>query len=108
MTAFDEMKTMIFRNKLLGMWAAEKLKLSGAEADAYSSALAVGTLEAESSDVFKKIRVDFDAAGVVQSDEQILTVMNDLLLKANQASGTGGGDVGDAASVALARKLTSG
>ena len=41
-------------------------------------ALAVGTLDPERSDVLSKIRKDFDAAGVVQSDEQILRVMNEL------------------------------
>ena len=30
------------RNKLLGMWAAEKLGIRGREAEAYSDALAVG------------------------------------------------------------------
>ena len=87
--------------------AAEKLGLAGRDADAYADALAVGTLDPDRSDVFSKIRRDFDAAGVVQSDEQILRVMNELLLQAaNQAQGTPGG-VPDAAAVILARNLTS-
>ena len=107
MTSFDDLKRMVRRNKLLGMWAAEKLGLAGRDADAYADALAVGTLDADRSDVFSKIRRDFDAAGVVQSDEQILRVMNELLLQAaNQAQGTPGG-VPDAAAVILARNLTS-
>ena len=80
MTSLDELKMMIRRNKLLGMWAAEKLGITGAEADAYSEALAVGTIDAEQNDVFNKIRKDFDLAGVVQTDEQILSIMNELLL----------------------------
>src|SRR5262249_51889366 len=36
----------------------------------YGNDLAVGTLDAECSDVLGKIRKDFDAAGVIQSDEQ--------------------------------------
>ena len=42
----------------------------------------MGTLDPERSDVFSKIRKDFDAAGVVQSDEQILRVINELTLQA--------------------------
>ena len=36
---------MVRRNKLLGMWAAEKLGLVGESADAYSTDLAMGTLD---------------------------------------------------------------
>jgi hypothetical protein len=107
MTSFEDLKTTVRRNMLLGMWAAEKLGLATRDAEAYAQALAVGTLDPERSDVFGKIRKDFDAGGVVQSDEQILRVMNELMLEAaRQTQGTGG-DVADAAAVALARKLTS-
>jgi hypothetical protein len=107
MTSWDDVKTTIRRNKLLGMWAAEKLGLVGGDAEAYADALAVGTIDPERSDVFSKIRKDFDSAGVVQSDEQILRVMNELILQAaDQMRATGGGS-SDAAAVMLARKLTS-
>jgi hypothetical protein len=107
MTGFDDLKTTIRRNKLLGLWAAEKLGLVGRDAEAYADALAVGTVDPERSDVFGKIRKDFDAAGVVQSDEQILRVMNELILQvANQMQATPG-DTFDAAAVMLARNLTS-
>jgi hypothetical protein len=106
MTNLDDLKRTIRRNKLLGMWAAEKLAITGRDADAYSDALAVGTLDPESSDVLSKIRKDFNAAGVVQSDEQILHVMNELMLQAgNQMPVTRGGGP-DAAAVMLARNLT--
>jgi hypothetical protein len=56
--------------------------------------------------VLSKIRKDFNAAGVVQSDEQILQVMNELMLQAwNQGPVTRGGGP-DAAAVMLARNLT--
>src|SRR5262245_50917884 len=103
MTSLDELKMAVRRNKLLGMWAAEKLRLTGREAEAYADALAVDTLDPERSDVFNRIRKDFDAAGVVQSDEQILAVMNDLMLQAaKQMQGAHGG-ASDAAAVTLAR-----
>ena len=107
MTSIEDLKTTVRRNKLLGMWAAEKLGLAGRDADAYSTALAVGTVDPERSDVFSKIRKDFDAAGVVQSDEQILRVMSDLMLQAaSQTQGTRGG-ASDGAAVTLARNLMS-
>jgi hypothetical protein len=108
MTSFDDdMRKTIRRNKLLGMWAAEKLGITGREAEAYSDALAVGTLDPELSDVLSKIRKDFNAAGVVQSDDQILHVMNELMLEAgNQMPVTAGG-APDAAAVMLARNLNS-
>ena len=106
-TNVDDLKTTIRRNKLLGMWAAEKLELVGQDAEAYANALAVGSLDPERSDVFSKIRKDFDAAGVVQSDEQILRVMNELTLQAASQTPAKQGGGPDAAALMLARNLTS-
>jgi hypothetical protein len=102
----DDMKTMIRRNKLLGMWAAEKLGLERESADAYSNDLAVGTLDLQRSDVLGKIRKDFDVAGVLQSDADILRVMNELWLKASGQRPTARGDAVDAAVVQIARNLS--
>ena len=71
------------RNKLLGLWAAEKLGMSGAEADAYAKSVVMADFEEPGdNDVFKKIRNDFDGKGVAQSDQQIRHVMDDLMAKA--------------------------
>jgi hypothetical protein len=71
------------RNKLLGLWAAEKLGLSGAEAETYAKSVVVADLEeAGDHDVMHKIRKDFDAKGVAQSDHQISRVMTELMAKA--------------------------
>ena len=73
------------RNKLLGQWAAEKLGLTGAEAEAYAkSVVAADFEEAGDDDVFRKVRKDFDAKGVAQSDHQIRRTMDELLGKAIQ------------------------
>jgi hypothetical protein len=109
MTGFEDMGKTILRNKLLGRWAADKLGITGLDADAYSDSLAVmgTTRDPEGSDVFSKIRKDFDAADVAQSDEQILGVMTELMLKAgNQMPVTRGGSQ-DSAAVMLARNLMS-
>jgi hypothetical protein len=71
------------RNKLLGNWAADKLGLSGAEADAYAREVVMSAFEESGEDgVFRKIRKDFDARGVGQSDHQIRRTMDDLMAQA--------------------------
>jgi hypothetical protein len=62
-------KKTVRRNKLLGMWRRKNWAIK--DAAAYADALAVGTLDPKRSDVFSRVRADFDAAGVVQADEQI-------------------------------------
>jgi hypothetical protein len=106
MTSLDEgMRRMIRRNKLLGMWAAEKLGLVGEAAKTYSDGLATGTLDFERSDVLRKIREDFRLAGVVQSDDEVLRVANDCWLQASRKGGETRGDARDAAALHLARNL---
>ena len=84
--AMDEdtkFRAMARRNKLLGLWAAEKLGKTGEDADAYAKEVVRADFEeAGDDDVLRKIRADFDAAGVAQSDVQIRGVMNDLLATA--------------------------
>jgi hypothetical protein len=68
------------RNKLLGLWAAEKLGVSGAAAEAYAKEVVVADFEeAGDDDVFRKVRKDFDAKGVAQSDQDIRKAMIDLM-----------------------------
>jgi hypothetical protein len=50
----DELKRTVRRNKLLRMWAAEKLGLAGRDAEGYADALAMGAIDPEQSDVFSK------------------------------------------------------
>ena len=71
------------RNKMLGLWAAEKLGLSGAEAESYAtSVVMVDFDEGGEHDVLRKIRKDFDAKGVAQSDHQIRRTMDELMAQA--------------------------
>lgn len=73
------------RNKLLGLWAAEKMGLSGADADAYAKSVVVADFqEAGDEDVFRKIRADFDEKSVAQSDHQIRRTMDELMATAVQ------------------------
>ena len=70
------------RNKMLGLWAAEKLGLSGADADSYALAVVMARFRGTTMDVAQKIRKDFDAKGVAQSDHQIARTMNELMAQA--------------------------
>ena len=70
------------RNKLLGLWAAEKLGLTGADAEAYAKELVLEEFAEGDHDVFQKVRRDFDAKGVVQSDHQIRRTMDELMAQA--------------------------
>ena len=71
------------RNKLLGLWAAAKLGMAGAEADAYAKEVVLADFEeAGDDDVFRKVRRDFDAKGVTESDHQIRRTMDELMATA--------------------------
>lgn len=71
------------RNKLLGLWAAEKLGLSGADADAYAKEVVASDVEeAGDHDVLRKVLGDFQAKGVNQSEHQIRRTMDELMAEA--------------------------
>lgn len=80
-----EFKVMARRNKLLGLWAADLMGMSEADAEAYAKSVVVADLEeVGDEDVFRKIRGDFDAKGVAQSDHQIRHHMEILILTAKE------------------------
>ena len=57
--------------------------MAGAEADAYAKAVVIADLEeAGDDDVFRKLRSDFDAKGVTESDHQIRRTMDELMAQA--------------------------
>ncbi|MDQ0560218.1 hypothetical protein QO004_002000 [Rhizobium mesoamericanum] len=95
---------MVRRNKLVGMWAAEKLALVGDTAKAYSDDLAKAAMDVNRNDILAVIRRDFDAAGVVQSDEEIVAVMSRFWLEAAK-HGAKSSNASDVAVVQIARNL---
>ena len=71
------------RNRLLGAWAAKELGLSAGETEAYVKAVIKSDLEKPGDDdVFGKVRKDFDANGVQQTDAQLRAMMSNLLAEA--------------------------
>jgi hypothetical protein len=99
--------TVVRRNKLLGMWAAEKLGLLGDSAEAYSNELAMAALEFARSDVLAKLRKDFNDAGIVHSDEELLHIMSECWLRASSQRQKSPRDAREAAIVQIARNLGS-
>ena len=78
------------RNKLFGLWAAEKLGLSAADADAYSKEVVAADFEeAGDNDVLRKVKKDLEAKKVAVSDEQLRAVMTDLMATAIDQIKTG-------------------
>jgi hypothetical protein len=71
------------RNKLVGLWAAEKLGMAGEAAETYAANIVSADLDKPNSDsVFSTLRKDFDKNGVAQSDHQIRRTMDEAMEKA--------------------------
>jgi hypothetical protein len=68
------------RNKLLGVWAAEKMGMTGDDVEHYAKGVVLADLEEPGDeDVFRKVRSDFNDAGIDQSDHQIRRTMEELM-----------------------------
>lgn len=76
-------KALARRNKALGLWAAEKLGMTGDEAAAYAgSVVAADMEEAGDEDVYRKVKADLDAKGVDVSEHRLRRTMEELLAAA--------------------------
>ena len=85
-----EFKSMVRRNKLLGIWAAELMGKTGDAAEAYAKEVVVADMEEKGEeDVYRKIRGDLDAQNVEMSDHRIRRQMEELLSVARQQILTG-------------------
>jgi hypothetical protein len=68
------------RNKLLGLWVAEKLGMSGNDANTYAKDVVMADFEeAGEDDVFRKVRKDLDDKKVAVGDQDIRKAMVDLM-----------------------------
>ncbi|WP_205750851.1 DUF1476 domain-containing protein [Brevundimonas sp. M20] len=75
----QEFKATARRNKLLGLWAAEKMGLSTESADQYAAAVVRADFEQPGEeDVFRKIAQDFEGSGLVVSEGEIRRKMDEL------------------------------
>ena len=75
----QEFKAVARRNKLLGLWAAEKMGLSAGSADQYAGAVVKADFEQPGEeDVFRKIAQDFEGSGISVSEGEIRRKMDEL------------------------------
>ena len=74
------------RNRLLGEWAAIKMGLSQAEADAYSKSVVQADFEeAGDEDVIRKLLGDLTSAGIDTSDAEVRTALEEKQVEARRA-----------------------
>jgi hypothetical protein len=67
------------RNKLLGLWAAGEMGLTGPAADEYAREVVKADLEEEGiEDVVRKVLKDFQAKGMTLSDHAIRRRLEEL------------------------------
>lgn len=75
----QEFKATARRNKLLGLWASEKMGLSTLSADQYAAAVVRADFEQPGDeDVFRKVAGDFKGAGLTVSDSELRSKMDEL------------------------------
>jgi hypothetical protein len=70
------------RNKLLGLWAADRQGISGDAASAYARDVVAADFEEGGNGVFRKVTGDLEAGGVAVTEEQIRAKMNELMAQA--------------------------
>ena len=71
------------RNKLLGLWVAEKLGMSGDAANAYAKDVIAAEFQAAGdADVVRKVMGDLTAKGVAGTEAQIRVKMDELMAQA--------------------------
>ena len=89
-TKFARDEEMLFRitarrNRLLGHWAAAKMKLTPEEADAYATAVVQAEFEeAGDEDVVRKLIGDLAAAGVDCDEAEVRKALEDQTVEARR------------------------
>ncbi len=74
------------RNRLLGEWAAARMKLSPAETDAYAKSVVQADFEeAGDEDVIRKLLGDLTSAGVETSDAELRAALEEKAVEARRA-----------------------
>jgi hypothetical protein len=80
--ALDEeqkFKAIARRNKLLGLWAAEKLGKAGPDADAYAKEVISAEIDGGDDGVLRKVMADLAAKGDPTTEADIRAKMAELL-----------------------------
>ena len=80
-----QFKVTARRNKLVGLWAAEKMGLSPEEADAYGKSVVQADFEeAGDEDVIRKLLGDLTSAGVEIDEAAIRAALDGKMVEARR------------------------
>jgi len=80
-----QFKVQARRNKLLGLWAAQKLGIRVEEVDAYVKSVVISDFdEPGDDDVLRKVMADFEAAKVPMDRTQVRYEMDRLMAEAKR------------------------
>ncbi len=80
-----QFKVEVRRNKLLGLWAAELLGLSGADADAYAMEVVSADFEEPGdADVVRKVLGDTEPKNLDLNEHRLRKKMDELLAVAKE------------------------
>jgi hypothetical protein len=83
MDADQKFKAEARRNKLLGLWAAEKMAVTGDAAATYAKEVVAADFEeAGDGDVLRKVSGDFAAKGIAITEAQVRAKMDELMATA--------------------------
>lgn len=75
----QEFKAIARRNRMLGLWAAEKMGLNAERAEEYGRAIVKADFEQPGEeDVYRKITQDLEGAGLTVSEGEIRRKMDEL------------------------------
>lgn len=78
-------KATVRRNKLLGLWAADLMGISGADADAYAKEVIKADFEeVGEEDVYRKVKGDLDKKGFDISEHRVRKAMAEFLEEAKR------------------------
>ena len=73
------------RNKLVGQWAAAKMRLTAEETDSYAKSVVQADFEeVGDEDVIRKVMGDLTGAQVETSDEEVRQALVDLAVEARR------------------------
>lgn len=80
-----QFKATARRNKLLGLWAAELMGISGDDAAAYALAvIKADFIEVGEEDVYRKVKGDLEAKNLDISEHRVRKAMADYMIEARR------------------------
>ena len=80
-----QFKVIARRNKLLGLWAAEKMGIAGDDADAYAKQVVMADFEEPGDDdVVRKVMGDLGKAEIEMTEHRLRKKMDELMAEAKQ------------------------